>query len=228
MLIRPFWGGFLHRIFISPSGIVENAPSHLDIPTYDGKNQCTHPDVIEFTEPWQCYKYWMVMTPYPDYNQRYENPSVVASNDGRSWEVPPGLTNPIVPAPLPEQDYHNDPEIVYHDVYNELWIYYQLVNSRDNQIEVKLTKSSDGAHWSKPINILNIPVFQWTSPSIIKQGNLFKVWTVNAGAEGRLGNGVIGTIKEYIEALYYMTRKMIPLRYGIPQPIERGTGILDM
>ncbi len=37
------------------------------------------------------------MTPYPNGNDTYENPSILAGNDGTSWAVPAGLINPIDP-----------------------------------------------------------------------------------------------------------------------------------
>ena len=81
--------------------------SHIcDIPTYDGSGECTHPSVIDSVAtlgyPWYGYRYWMAFTPYPGNNARrfrLENPSIVASDDGTRWVIPPGVRNPIVPAP---------------------------------------------------------------------------------------------------------------------------------
>lgn len=64
-----------------------------------------HPDVEYFPEGFNGYKYWMVFTPYfgsvgsEPASQRFENPTVVVSNDGRNWVPPPGIKNPIVNAP---------------------------------------------------------------------------------------------------------------------------------
>lgn len=201
----------IKQLFVNTKGIIPNASSYLNIPTYDGQNQMTHPDVIMFPTQWNGYKYWMVMTPYPNYNQRYENPSIIGSNDGVHWEVPSGLANPIVPAPAQEKNYNNDPEIVYHDIHNELWLYYQEVNTIQNQIEVKLTKSTDGIHWDKPISLLNIPCYQWTSPSYIKQNNIFKAWTVNAGIEGRSAKSTIVEYRESTDGINWGEQQKVTL-----------------
>lgn len=52
----------------------ENKP--LEIPTYDGSKQLTHPSVLYFPESWNGHKYWAVATPYPNSNDEYENPSI--------------------------------------------------------------------------------------------------------------------------------------------------------
>jgi hypothetical protein len=76
------------------------------IPTYDGSNEATHPCIVDtlpiLGHPWHNYRYWMAFTPYPGNNSdrfRLENPSFVASNDGLSWMVPDGVTNPVIPPP---------------------------------------------------------------------------------------------------------------------------------
>jgi hypothetical protein len=72
-----------------------NALDYLPTETYDGSGEIVHPDVLRFPSAWNGYLYWMGMTPYPAANAALENPSILASNDGITWEVPDGLTNPI-------------------------------------------------------------------------------------------------------------------------------------
>ncbi|MEI5984947.1 MULTISPECIES: hypothetical protein [Sphingobacterium] len=60
-----------------------------------------HPDVQYFPNGFRGYKFWMVFTPYfgsvgyDFYARRYENPTVVVSNDGINWVEPEGISNPI-------------------------------------------------------------------------------------------------------------------------------------
>lgn len=55
-----------------------------------------HPDVEYFPNGFNGYKYWMVFTPYfgavenVQISKRYENPTVVVSNDGLNWTPPTG------------------------------------------------------------------------------------------------------------------------------------------
>ena len=60
-----------------------------------------HPDVQYFSEGFRGYRYWMVFTPYfgavgTDLNaKRFENPTVVVSNDGLNWVSPVGIESPL-------------------------------------------------------------------------------------------------------------------------------------
>ncbi len=68
----------------------------LNIETYiDGKNQPTHPSVIDMGEEWNGFRYWMAYSPYPNADGGEENPCIGASNDMLHWKTPNGLYNPI-------------------------------------------------------------------------------------------------------------------------------------
>src|SRR5262245_48855354 len=75
---------------------LEADPVRLVVPTYDGSGQSVHPDVVAFPEAWNGSKIWMTMTPYPNAEVKFENPSVLVTDDGVSLENPTGVTNPIV------------------------------------------------------------------------------------------------------------------------------------
>ena len=151
--------------------ILKNAPQPELIPTYDGSNQSTHPSVLQFDTPWNGYRFWMAMTPYPFNYDGLEDPSVLASNDTKTWVVPDGLTNPLTPAPKPG---HNcDVELVYNRDCNELWLYY--VEADDIvQSWVKLMRSKDGVHWTKPEIVLHDPVQKYSilSPCVQRSQQL--------------------------------------------------------
>ena len=57
--------------------VLFNNWTYLTIPTYDGSGQAVHPDVYYNASGWKGYKYWMTMTPYPNSNSGFENPSIV-------------------------------------------------------------------------------------------------------------------------------------------------------
>ncbi len=108
---------FFENNFLMP---LDNNATYLNTPTYDGSNQTVHPDIYYNASGWNGYKYWMAITPYPD--AAHENPSILVSNDGFSWAVPPGLTNPIdLPYPGAE---NSDPDIIYNETSNRLEVYY--------------------------------------------------------------------------------------------------------
>ena len=106
---------------------VKNSSIPLVTPTYENSGQAMHPCIIDFlTEhhknSWGGYRYWMIMTPFPFEERYFENPSLLVSQDGKNWKVPPGIRNPIVNSNPP---FNNaDPDLIYNSATNELWLYY--------------------------------------------------------------------------------------------------------
>lgn len=107
----------------------------LTIPTSDGSGQAVHPDVRVLKEPWNGYRYWMAMTPYPFGDESVEMPEVIASNDGVNWEVPSGLINPIASVDAP--GFLPDPCLIF--VGDTLWCVYATRRAKS---------STDGVNWS--------------------------------------------------------------------------------
>lgn len=154
-----------------------NAPTYQVTPTYDGSGQAIHPSVIYFADGCYGYKYWMAMTPYPDTDSQKENPSILASNDGSTWEVPLGLSNPLIPSPSP--GYNADPDIVYNDETGELWVYFLRYWSDTSLVKLTLMTSSDGIIWSGPEYLItwNLAVEDnERSYAIVKQGLDWHYW----------------------------------------------------
>lgn len=174
---------FFDTTFTSIAGgpAMTNAALSQTTPTYDTSGQAVHPDLVYFDAPWNGYSYWLLMEPYPAGNDDYENPSILVSDDGASWEVPVGLTNPIDPAPTnPAHD--SDGELVYDPVSDQLWAYYTEVGGGTSYL--KRRTSSDGVTWSDETDIFNVPDYQFVSPSIVKIGSTYMMWSVNSGSTG--------------------------------------------
>lgn len=171
---------------------LRNAPAPLATPTYDGSGQATHPDVVTFPGGWNGFRYWMADTPYAGGNDRLENPSILVSNDGLHWSVPPGARNPLVPAP--PCDHNNDPDMLYNAATGELWMYYldtrraarcgaQRNQPYYNHNYLKLIRSTDGVHWTAPVVVIDWSLAtepQYISPTIVKRGTTFYLWAVNS------------------------------------------------
>jgi hypothetical protein len=123
----------------------------LTIPTYESSGQAVHPSVVYVPQGWGVdnKKYWMVMTPLPNNNSAYENPSIICSDDGETWTVPTGLTNPIQ---LPTgSDFLADGHLFLDDD-GTMYCYYKLQGT--NHIEIMCKSSTDGVIWSDPVQIL--------------------------------------------------------------------------
>lgn len=150
-----------------------NAITYQTTPTYDGSGQSVHPDIYFNAYGWNGYKYWMAMTPYPSGNDAFENPSILVSNDGDTWSVPVGLTNPIIAQPV--GGYNSDPDI-FMGYDGKLWMVYREVISTNSIIYA--LSSSDGITWSSTTSIVtgtpNI-----LSPSVIKDGGIYKMYFVD-------------------------------------------------
>ncbi|MFB6317162.1 hypothetical protein [Saccharicrinis sp. FJH54] len=96
--------------------IISDLPDDLilTIPTYDNSNQVVHPDILIDT-----FSIYMVLTPYPNGNDKFENPCLYTSDDGINFI--PYAKNPIVDKP--PYDHNCDPDI-FTDASGNLCIYY--------------------------------------------------------------------------------------------------------
>jgi PGF-pre-PGF domain-containing protein len=164
----------IKSITVLPSDIsvIRRGTMQLDIPTYDGSGQAVHPDIYYNANGWRGYKYWMVMTPYPNGDSAYENPSILVSNDGISWSVPQGLQNPIDPKPASGSN--SDVDIVYNETADRIEIYY--VESGAGTSYLMRRTSADGITWSAEKNTMLVPDYQVMSPAIIKNGSVYDMW----------------------------------------------------
>lgn len=164
-----------------PTGL-ENAANPLTTPTYDGSGQAVHPDIVYFDTPWNGYTYWMSMQPYPNGNDDYENNSILASNDGQTWVVPDGMTNPMDSKPSPLAAHGADGDLFYDSASDQLWAYY--IETGGGTTYLKRRTSSNGTTWSSETNILSVPDYQFVSPSIQKLGSTYYMWYIDTGAAG--------------------------------------------
>lgn len=147
------------------------AASYQDFPAYyeDShhlSDQVTHPDVVIMDEAWNGYRYWAIYTPNVMRISIYENPSIVASNDGVHWEVPNGLTNPIDPQPSSTR-YHNcDADMIYNPEMDAMMGYWNWADDQAGGVgaEVRLRISYDGVHWGVPVTY-DAETRTWTKPT---------------------------------------------------------------
>ena len=149
-----------------PTARPYNVPIYAPTPTYiteqPWSGQALHPSVVVFDAPWNRWRYWMAMTPYPTAPQLapkadwYENPSILVSHDGYNWTTPPGLVNPLDTPPsmdrleLDKSTYYNtdtelsvgpDGELVL------LWRGGQTYNVTHGE-QFSVRTSTDGVSWT--------------------------------------------------------------------------------
>ena len=110
----------------------------------------THPSLVSIPGGWGGYEHWMAYTPYPDTNSAFENPCLVASNDLRTWVVPEGVVNPIVPPPAGAS--YNSDTCLYWDTENTRMVL--VFRTRGSGINVlKIMVASTPSQWSSPVDI---------------------------------------------------------------------------
>lgn len=158
----------------------------LMVPTFDDGPSVTHPSVVDFGTAWNGYRYWMAYTPYPGAGR--EDPSIVASSDKETWEVPAGLASPrlvtrdqIIAAGY---TYGSDTHLLYTD--GQLWLYYraytEVAEPSSGTEGIFRMESSDGVTWSTPTEIISSELLKATlSPTVVEEGDgSYTMWTVNA------------------------------------------------
>ena len=150
-----------------------NAANPLTTPTYDGSGQAVHPAVVYVPGGWNGYAYWMAMTPYPNGSAEWEDPSILASADGTTWVVPPGLTNPIDPnGNLPA---HNADVSLILGQDNLLYCYWVYWNGSSSFWYVK--SSADGVNWSVKTELLTAVGYNDTvSATVLWDGVQYVMW----------------------------------------------------
>lgn len=160
----------------------ENAPRPLIINTYEGSGQSTHPKVLYFEKGWNGWKYWMSFTPYPNTVDKFENPSICVSNDGKTWLIPKGLKNPVVAAPRDagRGGHNSDPEILMNGKKMELWYRYNPARKNGRTADSKINLiyrivSIDGVKWSRPELVLHGKYTYFSPAVLVDSGNYF-IW----------------------------------------------------
>jgi hypothetical protein len=144
-----------------------NAARPLAIATYDGSGQCVHPDVIAIRGAFYPFTYAMVIEPYPYGDASRENPSALASDDGLCWQVPPGVANPIVPAPAEAGGWHSDADMVNHR--NDTLSVYFRYNSGRGETTLLRTTSDDGLDWTPARPLFTVAASgRFASPAIVE------------------------------------------------------------
>lgn len=124
-----------------------NANAPLLITTRDGGWEAVHPDVIRISPPFAGYAYWMAFTPYPLGNDRVENPTLRASEDGIHWESIPEMPEPVVRSPSDPEMHHADPELIYRE--GLLHLVYLTIHRRTHETTFSVMSCKEDLQWSE-------------------------------------------------------------------------------
>jgi len=157
------------------AGTAANSAAPLTVPTYEASGQAMHPAVLYFPLGWNGKKYWMAMTPYPGNDSTYENPSLVCGDDGQTWAVPAGLTNPIVAKN--GSSFNADPDIIV-DQSNVMWMVYKetLLNTYDKFYALS---STDGVTWGNKYEVVSGTFNDYQVPAVVFDGSKYIIYFTN-------------------------------------------------
>lgn len=191
---------------------LENAVSYLTIPTYDGSGQVTEPDIVLFDSPWHGFRYWLVFSPYTNGDASKENPSIVGSDDGETWQVPPGVVNPL--ASPGQVGYLADASIFYDRNSDQLWVYYLDTTPSLGSLELKRLISSDGVHWQDQGNLFEVPTYNAESPTVEKVAGGYYMWVVNSGTAGCSSTSTVVDYRFSIDGINWSAPK--PANFAQP------------
>ena len=171
---------FMSRLDLSTLQPAQNAVAHLAITNYTGiTNEVTEPSVYFNPNGFGGFRYWMCAGPYPNANNTYENPSIWCSNDGQAWIVPPGVTNPLVPAPAGGGN-NADPHLI--EVKGTLYLVYCAENLPGVGDNINVISSTDGVTWTAPALVLNTSIttgHQAQSPCPYFDGTTWHLWVLD-------------------------------------------------
>lgn len=152
-----------------------NAATFLTTPTYDGSNQAIHPDIYYNAATWNGKKYWMSCTPYPNNSAALENPSILVSDDGQTWAVPAGGSNPVIAAPVAPA-FNSDPCLLHVASDNKLYLYYRTSDGVANTDIISVVSSADGTTWSAPAAMVSGLYRRVVAPSVVFNGSVFTMF----------------------------------------------------
>lgn len=126
------------------------------IPTYDGSGRTIHPSVVDMSDKWNGYRWWLADTPYPNGREDLENPCIWGSNDRINWQVPEGLTNPLDdPSQLgdPNLPYNSDTELVFDPASGLMVCFWRYVPNDGSPKVLRARTSADGSTWGPRIDV---------------------------------------------------------------------------
>lgn len=164
-----------------------NPVTHLEIPTYDGSGQLTHPCVRYFPEGFGGHQFWMTASPYPYSALDLENPCVWYSDDGYNWSAD-GIPNPL-DLPLmvdgEQASMNSDPHLLLRtDGVMEVWWrtnYWE--NSGEGLYTVVYRRTStDSIHWTEKEELYRALTDSDASivcPVALYEDGVYKIWAVS-------------------------------------------------
>jgi len=116
----------------------------------------------------------MAMTPYPNGNDLFENPSIKVSQDGYTWRLVEGSVDPIVSETGNSQTHHSDPQILLKK--GEFYLFFRRTDKVKNCSTILYRKSVNLVNWTDEVVVF---VSAWClSPSFLNVDDQWLCWYI--------------------------------------------------
>lgn len=140
----------------------EPQPIAIDTPYFKGVNnikpnsQVVHPYICDMLQPVHGYRYLVLLTPFHNTNDYYENPCVYGSNDLQDLKLLTNFKQPLAEVFGSYQyDYNSDNFAVYDHMTGEYCVFYRHVIKQNNvdKAYLKVRKTVDFINWTNYITL---------------------------------------------------------------------------
>jgi hypothetical protein len=159
-----------------------NASAPLKIISLGNCWEHVHPDVIRVPTQFAAYPYFMVFTPYPLTDDRLENPTIRASDNGLDWQRLAETPDPLVLPPDNPDMHHADPELVYDS--GRLHLIYLTIRRSTDEVTFNTMNCKGDFHWSKP-QVIHEDVGA-VSPTYQVSEGIWEEWFIRMNASKNL------------------------------------------
>lgn len=185
--LSPFAGSYKQQFTIKNTAdflalkIVQGAQIKIDTP-YHPKNsgtisdQVVHPYICKFNKTVAGYKHIMLITPFHQTQDYYENPCVYGSNDLRIFDMLREFKQPLADVQLTDYyNYNSDPCCVFDHATGEFCVINRNTQVIDgaNISTLSAIRTRDFINWSAP-QLMQLPATDMLSPSIIYDASINK------------------------------------------------------
>ena len=143
---------FLNIKISEPEPLLIDTPYFKGLSTVKPYSQVVHPYICEFNQTVRGYKYIVLLTPFHNTSDFYENPCVYGSNDLQKMELLTGFEQPLAKAFMNTQyDYNSDNFAVYDHMTGEFCVIYRHAIKQNNvdQAFLKIRKTVDFINWTE-------------------------------------------------------------------------------
>lgn len=127
------------------------------------------------------FRYWMAMTPYAFADDSLEDPCLLVSQDGTTWQVAPGAPTPLDDQPGSPEHYNSDTHLVLRDgTMYAIWRTSKIGAAPDR---ISWRTSTDGQTWT-PTHViyeggaLGTVYGQTLSPALLPEGTGWRMYLV--------------------------------------------------